>query len=216
MLHSVNGPAPTINEHQNLFPVLTKSFSNGLVPVFENENGDLVCDARKLHRRLKTRTQFNKWVDRKLLTDDFQEGEDFWSKLTKSSGGRKPVDYELTIDTAKELAMMERNEEGRKVRRYFIQLEKAFKAMVKNLFTPVNGVMPIHQAGKIGIPRKEFLISIRRSYKNGYRLRRQYPNECFDIGRTSCISLELAHLLLKKFDVRQLEMDLFNAQNSIG
>ncbi len=43
-------------------------------------------------------------------------------------GDRKSTDYHLTIDMAKELAMVENKERGRQVHRYFIQIEKEARA----------------------------------------------------------------------------------------
>lgn len=37
------------------------------------------------------------------------------------------MDYWLALDAAKEMAMLERNEEGKKVRRYLIAVEKQFR-----------------------------------------------------------------------------------------
>ncbi len=37
------------------------------------------------------------------------------------------MDYIIKLDTAKEMAMLERNEKGKQVRRYFIQVEKKYK-----------------------------------------------------------------------------------------
>ena len=45
--------------------------------------------------------------------------------------GQIGVDYIVTIDTAKEIAMLERNEKGKAVRRYFIEIEKDYKAKQK-------------------------------------------------------------------------------------
>lgn len=212
MLHSKKAlSAPALNAQKNFYSNLSNSFSDQIVSVTENENGDLVCDARKLHQKLKTKTQFTKWIQRRIQDFGFQEGYDYWSKLTNrldGKPGKSRNDFELTIDTAKELAMLENNAEGKVVRKYFISVEKAFRKAIEKLYTPINGITPIHKDGKIGYPRKEFLISIKRNYKNGYRLRHQYANDCFNIGSTACISASLAEILATKYVTRQLDLDL--------
>lgn len=72
---------------------------------------------------------------------------------------------------------------------------------------PINDVYPMFHKDKVGYPRKELLISVGRSFKNGYRLRHRFPGECFNIGRTACVSEKLAHYLVAEYNVRQLEMD---------
>ncbi|KSW22778.1 MULTISPECIES: antA/AntB antirepressor family protein [unclassified Pseudomonas] len=98
-----------------------------LIPVFtgpiHNESTQLV-DARSLHRFLSIDTDFRKWVARRIEEYGFQEGEDFRSFLGESSGGRRSREYHITLDMAKELSMVERNEKGRQARRYFIECEK--------------------------------------------------------------------------------------------
>ncbi|MFD2837902.1 antA/AntB antirepressor family protein [Azotobacter vinelandii] len=57
-------------------------------------------------------TRFNDWIGRRIEQYGFIEGEDFYSVLSKSAGGRPSQDYHLTLDMAKELAMVENNEKG--------------------------------------------------------------------------------------------------------
>src|SRR5699024_10405129 len=54
----------------------------------------------------------------------FIEGEDFSTFLAKSTGGRPSTEYYLVLDTGKEIAMVENNEQGRAIRKYFIEVEK--------------------------------------------------------------------------------------------
>lgn len=83
-----------------------------------------MIDARRLHNWLGVKTRFHEWVSRRVDEYGFEEPADFCSIVSKT-GGRPRTDYLLTLDTAKELAMVERTELGRKTRRYFIQMDKA-------------------------------------------------------------------------------------------
>ncbi|MBK9497379.1 MAG: antA/AntB antirepressor family protein [Xanthomonadales bacterium] len=100
--------------------------SNSLVPVFtgqfQNQSTQL-CNARDLHTALEVGDRFDQWIRRRISEYSFTEGEDFCTNLCKT-GGRPATDYHLTLDMAKELAMLENNPIGRQVRRYFIQIEK--------------------------------------------------------------------------------------------
>lgn len=92
------------------------------------------CNARDLHQGLKVGRDFSNWIKGRIAEFGFQEGEDFAISLAKSGeqdaqkignwGGANRTDYLLTLDMAKELAMLENNETGRSVRRYFIACEK--------------------------------------------------------------------------------------------
>ena len=73
------------------------------------------------------KTPFSMWISRAVNKYDFKEGEDFQTFLLKSSGGRNPIDYAVTIDMAKELAMVAPTKNGKKARRYFIKCEKEYK-----------------------------------------------------------------------------------------
>lgn len=89
------------------------------------QQGDQVLiDARVLHENLNVGTVFAKWIKSRISDYSFEDGSDFFSSKEKSMLGRPRVDYHLTLDMAKELAMLERNEVGRQIRRYFIAMER--------------------------------------------------------------------------------------------
>ena len=87
------------------------------------------CNARDLWAFVESKQQFADWIKSRIEKYGFTEGEDF--TVHKFMNGRASViDYHLTIETGKELAMVENNEKGRQVRRYFIECEKRAKAPI--------------------------------------------------------------------------------------
>ena len=83
--------------------------------------------ARELHDGLEIGTRFNDWFPR-MVEYGFTEGKDFYSKMSKTSetGGRPLTDYEITVDMAKQICMIQRTDKGRQYRQYFLDLEKAW------------------------------------------------------------------------------------------
>lgn len=83
--------------------------------------------ARELHEQLKIGTRFNDWFPR-MVEYGFEEEKDFYSKMSKTSetGGRPQIDYEISVDMAKQICMIQRTPEGKAVRQYLIDLEKAW------------------------------------------------------------------------------------------
>lgn len=83
--------------------------------------------ARDLHEKLQIGTRFNDWFPR-MCEYGFSDGKDYYSKMSKTSesGGRPPLDYDLTIRCAKEICMIQRTEIGRTIRNYFLDLEDAW------------------------------------------------------------------------------------------
>lgn len=102
---------------------------NGLVPIYATDEADGIVNARELHEFLQSGWKFADWIQMRLDEYGFAEGQDFFRESGKSTGGRPPVEYFLVLDTAKEIAMVENNERGRQVRRYFIEIEKRAKAL---------------------------------------------------------------------------------------
>lgn len=104
---------------------LTSSSRNELIPIIKQEDSQVV-DARTFHQFLEVETRFNDWISRRIEEYGFVEGTDFYSVLSKSDGGRKATEYHISLDMAKELAMVERNEKGKLARKYFIEVEKRY------------------------------------------------------------------------------------------
>ncbi|HAD5968879.1 TPA_asm: phage antirepressor Ant [Salmonella enterica subsp. enterica serovar Typhimurium] len=103
-----------------------------LIPVFDgtiNNEPALLCNARDLHDFLGVGKVFAAWITSRIADYEFVENQDYTVTLSKT-GKRQNVrckDYHLTLDTAKELAMVECNEKGRQIRRYFIECEKQLR-----------------------------------------------------------------------------------------
>ncbi len=122
-----------------------------LIPVFNGEldgRAQQLCNAQDLHAFLDVQTRFNDWVARRIEQYGFIEGEDYYSVLSNRSDGLpgKPrTEYHLTLDTAKELAMVENNEQGRQVRRYFIAMEREARESRGVTYLSVAQQLAIHR-----------------------------------------------------------------------
>lgn len=100
---------------------------NELVPVYETSTGEKVVYGSELHEVLGVKSRYREWIDRRLLDIDAVENEDFQAAEFSAPSGQTKKDHIIKLDTAKEMAMLERNEKGKQVRRYFIQVEKKYK-----------------------------------------------------------------------------------------
>ena len=86
--------------------------------------------ARELHEFLDVGSEYSHWFKR-MCEYGFTEGQDFSSFLTESTGGRPAQDAALSIDMAKEICMLQRNEKGKIARQYFLQLERDWNSPEK-------------------------------------------------------------------------------------
>lgn len=106
---------------------------NNLIPIQENDNGDIAVSGRDLHEFLEIKTRYNDWFER-MKTYGFEENQDYLLLTQKrvTNNPKNPYtemkDHILTLDTAKEIAMIQRNERGKQARQYFIQVEKAWNS----------------------------------------------------------------------------------------
>ncbi|KJR41911.1 anti-repressor protein [Candidatus Magnetoovum chiemensis] len=100
-----------------------------LIPI-QSFNATLkeTVNARELWSFLESKQQFGNWIQNRIEEYGFSEGEDFQIILSKTAtGGRPAENYHITLNMAKELAMVERNEKGRQARQYFIECEEKLR-----------------------------------------------------------------------------------------
>ena len=99
-----------------------------LIKLTKNSQGIETVNARELHAFLEVKTRFNDWIANRISEFGFSENKDFVS-LTENlvSGGKQNV-FHISIDMAKELSMLERNDKGKQARLYFIECERIAKS----------------------------------------------------------------------------------------
>jgi len=114
-----------------------------LIRVNENDFGEKkiqTVDARDLHEKLEIGRDFTTWIKERISKYDFVEGIDYLMSIPqnggKPQGGRPQTEYFITLSTAKELCMVENNEKGKEIRKYFIRVEEEYKKRNSLLMTP--------------------------------------------------------------------------------
>lgn len=151
-----------------------------LITITEQKGVQLV-DARELHRRLKVKTSFNHWFNRRVSEYNFDENKDYFTenqlldKNDKKYPHRPRTEYFLTIDMAKEIAMVERTEVGKKIRNYFIEMEKIAQQSIIKMPPSLNVY------GKEALPYIESLLLHGYSVNSGsyHRRIRKYPQHFY-------------------------------------
>lgn len=125
-------PAPVQNQKENvmeneLINLMTASIGG------EKQKG---VSARDLHTFLEVKSRFNDWIKNRISDFDFQENQDYLTLTKKIVSGGLAKEYFLTLNMAKELSMVERNEKGKQARQYFIQCEKQLKVAQQQFAIP--------------------------------------------------------------------------------
>ncbi|MBZ9608673.1 phage antirepressor KilAC domain-containing protein [Clostridium estertheticum] len=110
-----------------------------LIPVSENETGEVTVNARNVHGFLKVQQDFSDWIKKQLEMIGAEKEKEYSLLKGETSilGGRPLTEYILTLDIAKEICMVagvapRTNEETKKLskvaRQYFIKVEKAWNS----------------------------------------------------------------------------------------
>ncbi|WAW15421.1 antA/AntB antirepressor family protein [Peptostreptococcus equinus] len=112
-----------------------------LIKVETNKNNEQVVSGRELHEKLNIDSNYTTWFKR-MCEYGFTENVDFIELWSDSKNGNAvkfegsaqrmsakgyEVDHILKLDMAKEISMIQRSEIGKKIRQYFIEVEKKFR-----------------------------------------------------------------------------------------
>lgn len=95
-----------------------------LIKILTNEQGIKAVSAKELYQFLEIKSRFADWFKNRVSKYGFTENQDFVTLSKNLESGGREIDYALTLDTAKELAMVEGNEKGKQARQYFIECER--------------------------------------------------------------------------------------------
>ncbi|EFA29258.1 conserved hypothetical protein, partial [Haemophilus influenzae HK1212] len=105
-------------------------------------NGVSGINARDVHRFLKVGRDYSTWIRARIKQAGFIENQDFLivenlsspelastnnKQLSTMARPQKLIDYIVSLDMAKHLCLMEKNEIGRAIRQHFIEAEKQLR-----------------------------------------------------------------------------------------
>ena len=104
-----------------------------LIKITTNEQGSQVVSAKELHKYLEVGTGMVLWVQRCIDKYGFEEGKEYIAFKTERSDNKQIVisDFAVTLDMAKELAMVTETTKGKEARKYFIECEKKLQSIFK-------------------------------------------------------------------------------------
>ena len=101
---------------------------NELVKIQINENNEQVVSGRELHKFLEITERYSSWFER-MCTYGFVENIDFVGcKVFNTLARQELDDYLIKITMAKEISMLQRNEKGGIIRKYFIDCENKWNS----------------------------------------------------------------------------------------
>lgn len=98
-----------------------------LIKITEQTTGAQTVSARELHTFLESNERFSKWIKRMFDYGFINETDYTPYEFVHPNNLQQFTDYALTLDTAKEIAMIQRSEKGKQARQYFIECEKQLK-----------------------------------------------------------------------------------------
>lgn len=163
---------------------------NEIIKITESD-GKQAVSARDLYKFLEATERFSNWFERQLQFG-FIEGTDYVGcKQFNTLANQELTDYALTINCAKEISMLQRNEKGKQARQYFIDAENRYRQL--------------QQTGGFKIPQsysealKLAAIQAEQIEQQQKQLQQQAPKVLFasayETSEQSCLIGELAKVL---------------------
>lgn len=159
-----------------------------LIPISKSKGGRDIVSARVLHQFLEVGSRFDRWFNRRLEEYPFVQRVDYHGPFLANGCD----DYAVTLDMAKELCMVERNEKGKELRGYFIWAEKKLRVLAAA--TPL--ALPTDYAAAL----RQLADSIEQKALLQHQVEQAKPKvDFFDAVAvaTNCIPMSAAAAVLK-------------------
>ena len=177
----------------------TKTKKNELIKIETNINGEKIVSAWELWKFLDISYSFSTWIKRRIEKYDFIENEDF--VVVTSTGvklGNPQEDYILSLDMAKELAIIEKSPAGRVARRYFIQCEKKYRKLLDEKHSKEIQALQENDSS-------EFYLKKIEALENNYQEVQKFIKELYEES-------ELLKVTMQKFNSRCTWLSLLAGQ----
>lgn len=193
-----------------------KIIENELVPVYETSTGEKVVYGSELHKVLEVKTPYRIWAERRFDECEATENEDFTSvQICTLVGGTPKKENIIKLDTAKEMAMLERNDKGKQVRRYFIQLEKKYKEKM-NPKVPRTYLEALKELVAAEEEKERLQLELDRS-KDWYSIKRvaalnRVSWKTFDWRKLKRVGEEMGYEVKKIFDANYGEVNTYHKE----
>ncbi len=192
---------------------------NELVPVYTTSTGEKVVYGTELHAVLQVKTAYKDWSLRRLNECDAVEGTDFEAAQICAPSGQAKKEHIIKLDTAKEMAMLERNDKGKQVRRYFIEIEKKYKEniMPKDFPSALRAYADEVERRQIVEQEKEKL-QIELDYsKDWFSIKRvakmnNVDWKIFDWHKLKSVGLQMGYKVKKIFDANYGEVNTYHRE----
>jgi phage anti-repressor protein len=169
-------------------------------------------DARELWKELEIKSDFSDWIKGRISEYDYKEEVDYFSVTSKKRSATfnnlpiKRIDYFISIDMGKELAMVEKNEKGRQARRYFIECERQLKEkLLSNPRIDAMRRLLLLDSPSEWVKRfpDDFYIAIMRLHNQAFDGNNSTPLYCANITRRWIYDIIIPVELMKEIDEKR-------------
>ncbi|MDR0620140.1 MAG: antA/AntB antirepressor family protein [Bacteroidales bacterium] len=190
------------------------------------QNGRRAVSARELHEFLESKRDFSNWIKDRIKNYGLVENQDYvvFAKVVENpSGGRPLIEYALSIECAKEIAMVEGNDRGKQARQYFIACEQKLKEIAPQTYKEalLQLVAKIEENERLQLEnRKTSLLLEEKTQeldqsKDWMTIKRYAKEHKMDWRRINwrkmkALSVELEYKVRKIFDANYGEVNLYN------
>lgn len=126
-----------------------------LIKIIENEKGEPTISCRELYKFLEVTERYSNWFKR-MLQYGFVENVDYLGcKVFNTQAKQELQEHILKISMAKEIAMLQRNDKGKQIRQYFIEVEKRYNDPMYQMAKSLQYANNIIEQNKIEISKLE-------------------------------------------------------------